>query len=151
MVDCDDFENSDTQAMVKVAIENPTKYVLKPMKEGGGNNIFGDKLRTILQSGKPKESYFLMEIINAPVLKTLMIRKGELKFEDSINELGFFSLVIANSHTGEIYLNRVDGLLPRTKTANSNEGGVNAGFAVVDHPVIVSEKDPKNLKPTFAL
>ena len=89
-----------------------------------------------------------MGIINTPVLKTLMLRKGKLNFQNSINELGIFSLVIANAHSGEIHLNKVDGLLPRTKEASSNEGGVNAGFAVVDHPVIVSEKDAKQLVPT---
>lgn len=45
MVDLNDFENSETQAMVAAALENPKKFVLKPMKEGGGNNIFGEELR----------------------------------------------------------------------------------------------------------
>ena len=118
------------------------------MKEGGGNNIFGEELRGILVGGKPAESYFLMEIINTPILKTLMLRKGKLNYQSSINELGVFSLVIANAQSGEIYLNQVDGLLPRTKEAQSNEGGVNAGFAVVDHPIIVSEKHARQLQPT---
>lgn len=57
----------------------------------------------------------LMDMIDAPILKTLMLRKGELKFVNSITEIGVFSLFIGNSQTGEILLNAVDGLLPRTK------------------------------------
>jgi len=86
-----------------------------------------------------------MDMIKAPVLKTLMLRKNELKFINSITEIGVFSLFIGDSRTGQIYLNEVDGLLPRTKQA----GGVNAGFAVVDNLLIV-DADPSELKPTVS-
>lgn len=67
---------------------------------------------------------------------------------DSITELGIFSLVISNSRTGEVILNDVDGLLPRTKQADCNEGGVNAGFAVIDHLILVDTKVAADLQPT---
>ena len=66
-----------------------------------------------------------MDMITAPVLKTLMLRKNELKFINSITEIGIFSLFIGDSKTGQIYFNEVDGLLPRTKQADCDEGGVN--------------------------
>jgi glutathione synthase len=88
-----------------------------------------------------------MDMINAPVLKTLMLRKQELKFIDSITEIGVFSLFIGNSQTGEIILNHVDGLLPRTKQADCNEGGINAGFAVMD-TLLVVDQDASELTPT---
>ena len=78
-----------------------------------------------------------MNWIDAPVLKTYMLRKGELAYVDSITEFGVFSLVLADSRTQKIYFTHVDGLLPRTKQANSNEGGCNRGFAVVDHVLVV--------------
>jgi hypothetical protein len=90
-----------------------------------------------------------MDMIKAPVLKTLMLRKNELKFINSITEIGVFSLFIGDSKTGQIYLNEVDGLLPRTKQADCDEGGVNAGFAVVDNLLIV-DADPSELKPTVS-
>ena len=43
------------------------------------------------------EQYLLMEMIFTPILKTYMLRRGELKYIDSVTELGVFSLVIANS------------------------------------------------------
>ncbi len=76
-------------------------------------------------------------MIFTPILKTYMLRRGELKYIDSVTELGVFSLVIANSQTGKIHLNVVDGLLPRTKQADCDEGGVSAGFAVIDHILLV--------------
>jgi glutathione synthase len=90
-----------------------------------------------------------MDMITAPVLKTLMLRKNELKFINSITEIGIFSLFIGDSKTGQIYFNEVDGLLPRTKQADCDEGGVNAGFAVVDNLLIV-DADPNELKPTVS-
>ena len=72
-------------------------------------------MKNILESGVGLENYLLMEKIDAPVLQTYMIRKGKLSYTSSITELGVFSLLISNSATGEIILNEVDGLLPRTK------------------------------------
>jgi len=85
-----------------------------------------------------------MEKIDAPVLQTYMIRKGKLTYTPSITELGIFSFLISNSQTGEIILNQVDGLLPRTKQADCNEGGVNAGFAVIDH-ILLTDCEVKDL------
>ena len=44
-------------------------------------------------------------------------------------------------------MNHVDGLLPRTKQADCNEGGINAGFAVMDTLLVVDE-DASELTPT---
>jgi hypothetical protein len=77
-----------------------------------------------------------MEKIDAPVLKTYMIRRGKISYTPSITELGIFSFLISNAQTGEVLFNEVDGLLPRTKQADCDEGGVNAGFAVIDHLIL---------------
>lgn len=34
-------------------------------------------------------------------------------------------------------VNKVLGTLMRTKASHANEGGVNAGFAVIDSPIVV--------------
>jgi glutathione synthase len=34
--------------MIEDAISNPHKYVMKPQKEGGGNNLFGDEMKNVL-------------------------------------------------------------------------------------------------------
>jgi len=45
-------------------------------------------------------------------------------------------------------MNEVFGVLMRTKSAESNEGGVSAGFAVIDSPLLV---DATHLKPNESL
>jgi hypothetical protein len=37
----DDLEEPATAAVVAAAIQNPEAYVLKPQREGGGNNFYG--------------------------------------------------------------------------------------------------------------
>jgi hypothetical protein len=36
------------QKVIAKAIEDPSKYVIKPQKEGGGNNFYGESVRTML-------------------------------------------------------------------------------------------------------
>jgi Eukaryotic glutathione synthase, ATP binding domain len=103
-------------------------------------------MREILQKKENIERFLLMEKIDAPVLQTYMIRKGKISYTPSITELGIFSFLISNAITGEIILNEVDGLLPRTKQADCEEGGVNAGFAVIDHLMLIDD-EVKDLKP----
>jgi hypothetical protein len=52
MVDLDEKDKPEVQAKIKDAIENPKNYVLKPQKEGGGNNFFGAELLEKLQKGE---------------------------------------------------------------------------------------------------
>ena len=37
----DDISDPDTQAIMQAAVANPHDYVLKPQREGGGNNLYG--------------------------------------------------------------------------------------------------------------
>lgn len=48
MVDLKEREDPLVDKTIKDAIENPHKYVLKPQKEGGGNNYFGEDMKQIL-------------------------------------------------------------------------------------------------------
>ena len=148
MVDLKNIEDPKIQELVDDAIKHPENYVLKPQKEGGGNNYFNEEMREILIKKENIKSFLLMTKIDAPVLQTYMIRKGKLTYTPSITELGIFSFFISNSITGEIILNEVDGLLPRTKQADCNEGGVNAGFAVIDH-LLLTDCEVKDLKPSL--
>ena len=40
---------SDCQQAVIKALKNPHDYVLKPQKEGGGNNFYDDEAKELLQ------------------------------------------------------------------------------------------------------
>ena len=65
----------------------------------------------------------------------MMVRRGELLEVPSISELGVYGTLVRRGTA--VLLNEEAGHLVRTKAATSDEGGVAAGFAVLDSPVLV--------------
>lgn len=116
----------------KLAFETPEKFVLKPQREGGGNNIYKQDIPDFLQSIEKSEwqGYILMELINPKTFANKIIRKETLISNEIISELGIFGTVLFNSK--EILSNENAGWLLRSKFSSSNEGGVAAGFGAVD-------------------
>ncbi|KAF8476022.1 hypothetical protein BDZ91DRAFT_710779, partial [Kalaharituber pfeilii] len=122
---------------------NPTtaeNYVLKPQREGGGNNIYGSKITEFLRSIPETHwsGYILMEKIVPPGgTENLMVRAGAgLKRGEVIGELGVYGVCLWDLKGG-ITVNREAGWLLRTKGKESEEGGVAAGFGYVDGVVLV--------------
>lgn len=78
--------------------------MLKPQREGGGNNVYGDEIKsTMLAMIKEKErtGWILMDRINPPLIKGYVVRPKndgndpELpEVEDLISELGVFGVII---------------------------------------------------------
>ena len=54
----------------------------------------------------------------------------------AVSELGVYSTYL-RAHSGRVLLNRATGHLVRTKLLGTDEGGVNAGFAVLSSPIAV--------------
>lgn len=61
-----------------------------------------------------------------------MLRNGQVIEGPTLSEIGIFSSVFINTEVEEPLENITFGRLLRTKGSQSNEGGVNAGYAVVD-------------------
>ena len=59
---------------------------------------------------------------------------------ECINEIGIYGTMVTNVETKEEYINEVTGYLVRTKTTDTNEGGVATGYSVLDC-LDVSEND----------
>ena len=84
--------------LIKKAEVNPDRYVLKPQKEGGGNNYYGDKIRQMLSEELNLRQYLLMERIMPPATQCAMLRQGKLNVrERCVSELGIFSHVFVNT------------------------------------------------------
>lgn len=116
-----------------LALNSSEKYVLKPQREGGGNNIYKGDILHFLKT-LPKEqwsAYILMELIEPPDIENSIIRHGEVMSGPVVNELGVFGTILWNQKTGEILHNNNAGYLLRTKFQDSNEGGVAAGFGSI--------------------
>ncbi|KAI9483779.1 MAG: glutathione synthetase [Benjaminiella poitrasii] len=132
--------DSTTQAgqeAYAMALERPDDFVMKPQREGGGHNVYGQDILAELERLKPEErnAYILMDLIKSPPLQNVMVREGKTVVGDVVSELGIFGTFLADGEK-EI-LNDVGGHLLRTKATTTREGGVAAGFAVIDSPLLI--------------
>jgi glutathione synthase len=94
-----------------------------------------------------------MERITPPIYyPTYMLRRGTLTKQQTVSELGIYSSVIIDISNTELLENRVIGRLLRTKGVQSDEGGINTGYSVIDQPYLV-EWDPRDseLKGGFTI
>ncbi|XP_052171362.1 glutathione synthetase, chloroplastic [Diospyros lotus] len=125
----------DNSNIVKDAIEKPDFFVMKPQREGGGNNIYGDDVRKSLlrlqeENTEEHAAYILMQRIFPIIAPTFLMRDGICYKDHAVSELGIYSAYLRNKD--RVIVNEQCGYLMRTKVSSSNEGGVAAGFAVLD-------------------
>jgi glutathione synthase len=112
---------------VKMVLANPEGFVMKPQREGGGNNIYGADIPDVLKKMHEKErsAYIIMERIIPPISRSYMIRPGGQMpptIVDMVSELGIFGAIIGNKE--EIMYNRYVGHMLRTKISSANEGKI---------------------------
>lgn len=146
-----------TSQGVRLALDPSTAelHVLKPQREGGGNNIYRGAIPEFLKSlpstGHYKQ-YILMELIKPPksAKNTVLRSDGEVVSGDVISELGIFGACLwkrdVSSHLGratgggagatKILNNTEGGYLMRTKGKENDEGGVAAGFSSLDSLIL---------------
>jgi glutathione synthase len=135
-------------------------YVLKPQREGGGNNIYRDHIPTFLKSISTSDykQYVLMELIHPPKAahNTVLRSDGEVVSGDVISELGIFGTCLWKTPSfgslenttskvvrPNIIHNKQGGYLLRTKASGSDEGGVAAGFSSLDSVLLYDEEHLK--------
>ena len=78
----------------------------------------------------------LMERIFPQEMEAIHVKMGKGSIHPSLNEIGFYSSVLIQSKTKTALRRKDIGVLVRTKVAQSFEGGVSAGFAVINSPII---------------
>lgn len=130
-------------AGVYKAREQHANLVLKPQREGGGNNVYKEAIPPFLDSlpAHEREAWIAMELIKTPQgLGNYLVRagggtEGAVKAE-VISELGIFGWALFGGADGKVQ-EKEAGWLIRTKGKDSNEGGVAAGFSVLDSIVLV--------------
>lgn len=134
---------------VKIALDpvRAQNHVLKPQREGGGNNIYRDAIPKFLAglSEEQYKQYILMELIRPPPdAKNVALRSdGEVVPGKVISELGIFGTCLWRGGGGkdaEIMRNEEGGYLLRTKARDSDEGGVAAGFSSLDSVILFDEE-----------
>ncbi|KAK4157886.1 hypothetical protein C8A00DRAFT_11247 [Chaetomidium leptoderma] len=114
--------------------EECKKYVMKPQREGGGNNFYKTAIPQQLKEIPEAHwgSYILMELITPPPVVNTILRNGALEHGGVICELGVYGTCLWDQATGEVLRNEESGYLLRTKGDQSEEGGVAAGYGCMD-------------------
>ena len=121
-----------SQPAWELARAHPADYVLKPQREGGGHNFFDEHLVAALEGLAPDErsSYVLMERIRPQPHPAVLVRDRTAREAQTVSEIGRFGVLLADGERELI--NRDVGYLVRTKGADTQEGGVSAGFGFLD-------------------
>ncbi len=116
------------------ALRNPDSWVLKPHREGGGNNFFGDELVSKLQDMSQAQgaAYILMEKIRQPAFDSVRLVEGHPIAGRCVTELGFFSTAYFDPGSLDARFLRTDGYLLRTKDESMDEGLVLGGYSFLD-------------------
>ncbi|TFK48808.1 glutathione synthase [Heliocybe sulcata] len=131
-------------AGLKRARDNHANLVLKPQREGGGNNVYKSSIPPFLDSLPPQEraAWIAMELIVPPQgLGNYLVRAGggqagAVKAE-VVSELGIFGWALFGGEEKKVVKEVEAGWLVRTKGKDSDEGGVAAGFSVLDSIILV--------------
>ncbi|XP_054727084.1 glutathione synthetase-like isoform X2 [Anastrepha obliqua] len=127
-------------ASYEMALKEPERFVLKPQREGGGNNVYGSDIPDALRkmSRVERAAWILMDLIQPPISKGYMIRpegKSPPEVVDLVSELGIFGVIIGD--VDNIVCNYQAGHMLRTKLSTANEGGVAAGLGALDSPYLL--------------
>lgn len=130
-------ESPETEKIKQMAIANPKAFVVKPQREGGGNNLYGDEVADAMKTFSPTEleSYILMERIFPKENPAVLVRNSITAAGGTISELGMYITSLFDD--GEEIVNKHAGHLLRTKLSGTDEGGVATGFSVVSSPLLV--------------
>ncbi|KAK4298479.1 hypothetical protein Pmani_029177 [Petrolisthes manimaculis] len=119
---------------VQMAMENPDHFVLKPQREGGGNNVYGAEIKEVLErlkDSQEREAYILMDRIRPPVQQNYLVRPHlPVTLAEVVSELGIFGAVLGSGK--DIQFTNYSGHMLRTKLSSVNEGGVAAGLGALD-------------------
>ncbi|XP_037046202.1 glutathione synthetase-like isoform X1 [Bradysia coprophila] len=135
-------DNEEGRKGLEMALKDPERYVLKPQREGGGNNTYGMEIVDALKnmSALERSGYILMERIFPPISKGYVVRPGgpsPPELLDLISELGIFGAIIGDK--SKILYNKQCGHMLRTKLSSVNEGGVAAGLGALDSPYLIDD------------
>ena len=137
--------DEDGDEGVKKARSAAEKLVLKPQREGGGNNIYKSSIPGFLDALPPteREAWVAMELIETPKdVENYFVRAGSgsqgAVRTETVSELGIFGWALFGPGAKSIKHEEV-GWLVRTKGEESNEGGIATGFSVLDSLLLVDE------------
>jgi glutathione synthase len=116
-------------------------YVLKPNRDGGGNNIYRDAIPAYLQA-QPESNwarYILMELFHPPAQAGKLMTGSGIYEGDVVSELGMMGTCLWR-RDGEVLENSgAGGWTFKTKPVHVDEMSVVKGYGCFDCPRLVDE------------
>lgn len=133
------LDSPSSDYIIQQALNSPDRFVLKPQREGGGNNLFGEDLKQFLHKIKDtheKSAWILMDIIQAVSSRNRLIRRNiGPQVRNVHSELGIYGVLVC---TPDQEIDNFEcGYLLRTKPEEANEGGLFSGQACLDSPFLI--------------
>jgi len=127
----------DDAAIIKKVMEDPRLYVMKPQREGGGHNFYGQDVAVKLKelSVEERGAFILMQRICPRPQAAILTRNGVPTIGECVSEFGFYSVFVGDEKT--VHMSEHAGHLVRSKLEGVDEGGVAAGYAVISSPFLV--------------
>ena len=139
-----DMTEEEKKTVFKEIREDIGKYIIKPQKEGGGNNYYNEDILKILPSEGDESNIsevlkhsMIMERINPPEYDTLVLFNNTLVKQNCVSEISVYGIILSDDE--KVILNESVGFLLRTKEKSNQEGGVLVGFSSIDLPYFVTE------------
>jgi len=149
------WAGTDPEAVRRMTAD-PSHYVLKPQREGGGgNNFYGAD--AVAAYGRMNEheraQHIIMQLVEPPSVKGCLVRKGERFNGASLSALLWWLMCVMSGNLvaelgvygtllcvgGVVEHNVACGHLIRSKFADTLDGGVAAGIAILDSPLLVDD------------
>lgn len=129
---------SPVEAQRDAALADPEAWVLKPSREGGGNNYFGEEMVKQLKqlSVQQAEAFILMEAIRQEPFRAVRLVDEKVVDNLCVTELGHFSYAMWEDGAEEPLFQETEGYLCRTKDMANREGLVLGGFSFLDTAAI---------------
>jgi len=128
----------DDADIIQKVMASPDGFVLKPQREGGGNNFYGPDAAAQLRKMSVEErgAWILMQRIEPKPQPCILTREGIAEVAEGVSEYGFYSTFLGDG--AKIHLSEHAGHLVRTKKDGVNEGGVAVGCAVISSPFLTA-------------
>jgi len=137
-------KNKNLEKLILEIKNNSSKYVVKPQREGGGNNYFdNDIIKLFNKLGNDYSKYFeyiAMERIYPTEFEAWLLFENGNPYEFNKKcsaEIGIFSCYLSDGVTN--YVDKVCGAYSKTRLSDATEGGICHGSGLLDSIIIVDD------------
>ena len=115
--------------------ETAAHHVLKPQREGGGNNIYRTAIPPFLKDLPEAKwpAYILMEMIETPPARNMILRNGEVSGGGVISELGVYGCCVWRSQVGGKRDVKSKGGAGKDEHGEEDSGEFDAAYSKTSH------------------